>query len=164
MNELYGIIKQVIESKDYKLSEITGRIEKRCFEGRISEEERDELIAMANQNASAEKEKAPTQTQLDAIFENLGEIGQALKVLTERVVELEGTKSEGGESEGDVSTEETEEYPEWQRWNGIDKIPYQEGSKCTHNGVKYISMVDNNFWEPGAPGVYENIWKKVETE
>ena len=159
MNELHGIIKQVIESKDFKLSEITRRIEKRCFEGRISEEERDELLVLANQNASAEKEKAPTQIQLDAIFENLGEIGQALKVLTERVVKLEGT-----ESEGDEPTEETEEYPQWQRWNGIDKIPYQTDSKVTHNGVKYISMVDNNFWEPGAPGVYENIWKKLETE
>lgn len=38
------------------------------------------------------------------------------------------------------------------------------GSKVTHNGVKYISQVDNNFWEPGAPGVYENIWKVEEAE
>lgn len=155
MNDLYIIIKQVIEAKNFKLSEITGRIEKRCFEGRITEEERDELLALANQNASAEREKAPTQTQLDVIFENLGEFGQALKTLTERVVKLEGNEVE-------ETPEETEEYPEWQKWNGIGLVPYQTGSKVTRNGVKYISQVDNNFWEPGAPGVYENIWKKVE--
>ena len=153
MNELYNIIKQVIESKDYKLSEITGRIEKRCFEGRISEEERDELLAMANQNASADKEKAAMQNQIDALFGIVGELALEIKALKE------GT----GEAP-EETPEETEEYPEWQRWNGIDKIPYQEGSKCTNNGEKYISMVDNNIWEPGAPGVYENIWKKVETE
>ena len=153
MNELYGIIKQVIESKDYKLSEITGRIEKRCFEGRISEEERDELLAMANQNASADKEKAAMQNQIDALFGIVGELALEIKAL------------KGGAGETPEETpEETEEYPQWQRWNGIDKIPYQEGSKCTHNGVKYISGVKDNIWEPGAPGVYENIWKKVETE
>ena len=153
MNELYGIIKQVIESKDYKLSEITGRIEKRCFEGRISEEERDELLAMANQNASADKEKAAMQNQIDALFGIVGELALEIKA-------LKGTAGEAPEE----TPEETEEYPEWERWNGIDKIPYQTDSKVTHNGVKYISMVDNNIWEPGAPGVYDNIWKKVETE
>ena len=153
MNELYGIIKQVIESKDYKLSEITGRIEKRCFEGRISEEERDELLAMANQNASADKEKAAMQNQIDALFGIVGELALEIKAL-----------KEGAGKTPEETPEETEEYPQWQRWNGIDKIPYQTDSKVTHNGVKYISMVDNNIWEPGAPGVYENIWKKVETE
>lgn len=151
MNELYGIIKQVIESKDYKLSEITGRIEKRCFEGRISEEERDELLAMANQNASADKEKAAMQNQIDALFGIVGELALEIKALKE------GT----GETP-EETPEEIEEYPQWQRWNGIDKIPYQTDSKVTNNGEKYISMVDNNFWEPGAPGVYDNIWKKVE--
>lgn len=156
MNELYNIIKQVIESKDFKLSDIAGRIEKRCFEGRLTEEERDELLAMANQNASAENEKASEQKQLDVIFKNLGEMGQAIKELNERMTKLEGNEEE-------EQPEETEEYPVWERWNGIGDIPYQTNSKFTHNGVKYISMVDNNFWEPGAPGVYENIWK-VETE
>ena len=157
MNELYGIIKQVIESKDYKLSEITGRIEKRCFEGRISEEQRDELLAMANQNASAEKEKASTDNQFEAIFKNLGEMASEIKALREEVAKLKGNEVE-------ETPEEAEEYPQWERWNGIDKIPYQTDSKVTHNGEKYISMVDNNFWEPGAPGVYDNIWKNVETE
>lgn len=153
MNELYGIIKQVIESKDFKLSEITGRIEKRCFEGRISEEERDELLAMANQNASADKEKAAMQNQIDALFGIVGELALEIKAL-----------KEGAGEAPEETPEETEEYPQWQRWNGIDKIPYQTDSKVTHNGEKYISMVDNNIWEPGAPGVYDNIWKKVETE
>lgn len=156
MNELYNIIKQVIESKDFNLSDITGRIEKRCFEGRLTEEERDQLLALANQNASVENEKASEQRQLNVVFKNLGEIGQAIKELNERMAKVEG-------NEDAEQPEEAEEYPVWERWNGIGDIPYQTDSKCTHNGVKYISMVDNNFWEPGAPGVYENIWK-VKTE
>lgn len=30
-----------------------------------------------------------------------------------------------------------------------------------HNGGVWLSGVDNNVWEPGAPGVYDNVWKRV---
>ena len=33
--------------------------------------------------------------------------------------------------------------------------------KVKHKGKIWLSMVDNNTWEPGAAGVYENIWKEV---
>ena len=38
---------------------------------------------------------------------------------------------------------------------------YAVGDKVTHDGKTWISMVDNNVWEPGAADVYENIWKGV---
>lgn len=28
----------------------------------------------------------------------------------------------------------------------------------THNGVVYVSLVDNNVWEPGAEGT-ESLWQ-----
>lgn len=152
---MYKIYKRVLESKAFNLADITEKIEQRCAEGKITEAEREELLTLANQNASAENEKASTDNQLKAIFENLGEMALEIKALKAEVATLKGEK---------VEEETTEEYPVWERWNGIDKIPYQKDSKCTHNGVKYISQVDDNFWEPGAPGVHENIWKKVETE
>lgn len=150
---MYKIYKRVLESKSYNLADITDKIEQRCAEGKITEAERVELLTLANQNASAKNSKAAMQNQIDALFEIVGELALEIKTLKE------GT-GETPEEAPDVQ----EEYPQWERWNGIDKIPYQEGSKCTHNGVKYISQVPNNFWEPGAPGVYDNIWKKVETE
>ncbi len=55
----------------------------------------------------------------------------------------------------------TEEYPAWEPYNGIPPVPYQVGSKVTHNGKKWESMVPNNVWEPGAFGVDQNIWKEV---
>lgn len=33
--------------------------------------------------------------------------------------------------------------------------------KVKHKGKTWLSMVDNNTWEPGSVGVYENIWKEV---
>ena len=152
---MYKIYKRVLESKAFNLSDITEKIEQRCAEGKLTDAEREELITLANQNADASMSEAPVKEQIKALFENLGEIGQAIIDLIGRVETLEGKEPE-------ESPKEPEEYPEWQKWNGIGLIPYQTGSKVTRNGVKYISGVDNNIWEPGAPGVYENIWKTVE--
>ncbi len=33
--------------------------------------------------------------------------------------------------------------------------------QVTHSGKTWISVVDNNVWEPCAADVYENIWKGV---
>ena len=38
---------------------------------------------------------------------------------------------------------------------------YGQGVIVTHNNKTWESMVDNNVWEPGAPGVYENIWREI---
>ena len=154
---MYKIYKRVLESKAFNLSDITEKIEQRCAEGKLTDAEREELLTLANENADASMSEAPVKEQIKALFENLGEIGQAIIDIIGRVEILEGKETE-------ESPEEPEEYPEWQKWNGIGLIPYQTGSKVTRNGVKYISQVDNNFWEPGAPGVHENIWKVVETE
>lgn len=151
---MYNMIKDVIHARGYNLAEMTNRIEKRCIENKISEEERDELLALANQNAMPENEKAPLQRQIDVLFENMLELAAEIKSLKERIA-----KVEGGEV---VPPEEPEEYPKWFKWDGIGAIPWQNGSKCSHNGSNYVSQVNNNIWEPGAPGVYENIWKKVD--
>lgn len=46
-----------------------------------------------------------------------------------------------------------DEYPDWQPGS------YAKGAKCSHNGKRWISNVDNNIWEPGATGVY--TWTEV---
>lgn len=145
---MYKIYKRVLEAKAFNLSDITEKIEQRCAEGKITEAERTELLTLANQNASAEYSKAAMQNQIEALFNIVAELALEIKALKEATQE--------------ETPEETEEYPEWQQWDGIGLIPYQTGSEVTRNGVKYISQVDNNIWEPGAPGVYENIWKVVE--
>ena len=38
---------------------------------------------------------------------------------------------------------------------------YAKDTQVTHGGKTWISMVDNNVWEPGAAGVFDNIWKEV---
>ena len=47
------------------------------------------------------------------------------------------------------------EIPDWSPGSWAKDV------KVRHNGKIWLSMVDNNTWEPGSAGVYENIWKEV---
>jgi hypothetical protein len=48
------------------------------------------------------------------------------------------------------------EIPAW-----VTGQSYAKDMQVTHGGKTWISMVDNNTWEPGAAGVYDSIWKEV---
>ena len=53
-----------------------------------------------------------------------------------------------------------EEWPEWIQPTGAHNA-YAVGDKVTHSGKTWISMVDNNAWEPGAAGIGDTIWREV---
>lgn len=38
---------------------------------------------------------------------------------------------------------------------------YAKDVEVTHKGGVWLSGVDNNTWEPGSAGVFDNIWKRV---
>ena len=48
--------------------------------------------------------------------------------------------------------------PEWEQPDSTN--PYMKGDKVTHNGKTWVSLVDNNVWEPGAVGS-ELLWSEV---
>lgn len=48
--------------------------------------------------------------------------------------------------------------PEWEQPNSTNG--YMMGDKVTHNGKMYLSLVNNNVWEPGAVGS-ETVWEEV---
>lgn len=53
---------------------------------------------------------------------------------------------------------ESSVIPEWEQPNSTNG--YMMGDKVTHNGKTYLSLVDNNVWEPGAVGS-ETVWEEV---
>lgn len=48
-----------------------------------------------------------------------------------------------------------EEYPEWKQPTGAHDA-YNTGDKVTYNGSHYVSIVDNNIWQPDVYG-----WESV---
>lgn len=52
----------------------------------------------------------------------------------------------------------SEDYPLWVAPSGTVGL-YSIGDRVTHNGIRYISLVDNNSWEPGTD---ERLWEPVD--
>jgi hypothetical protein len=44
--------------------------------------------------------------------------------------------------------------PEWEQPDSTN--PYMTGDKVSHNGKTWVSVIDNNVWEPGVYG-----WEEV---
>lgn len=48
--------------------------------------------------------------------------------------------------------------PEWEQPGSTN--PYMKGDKVKHNGKTWVSLVNNNVWEPGVTGTAA-LWQEV---
>lgn len=151
---MYEIVKNVITSKRYALDDMLKKINTLWVQNDITEEQRKELVALAQANADPEQSNAPLQTQIN-------ELAKQQSALNATVQKIKETVESGGTVVPEPEPEPQEEYPAWEPYNGIPPVKWQTGSKCTHSGKKWESMVDNNVWEPGAFGVGPEIWNEV---
>ena len=158
---MYEIFKNVINSKEYSLEDILKKIDTKWVQSEITDEQRDELITLAQTNADPSQSNAPLQKQVEEISKKQIALEDTVEKLSAMVQKIKETVESGGTVVPEPEPPITEEYPAWEPYNGIPPVPYQVGSKVTHNGKKWESMVDNNVWEPGAFGVGEEIWKEV---
>lgn len=132
---MYEVIKEVINSKSYELVDMLNKIDKLWVEGKLTEEQREELITLARENANPEESKPETNTRLTAL-----EV--AVKDLTDRIAKLEGDTP---------PSEEVREYDA--------SYQYKKGERCTYKGTVYEWLLDvPGVWSPEA---YPQGWKKV---
>lgn len=146
---MYSVIKDVIENGSYQLVDISNKINKLWLEYQLTDEERDELLELANKNINIDNEKPELEKQIEAVRDYAKTLELHIKAL-----------EEGQEIEPPIE----EEYPEWIAYDGIVNLGYDYGDKVTHNGFKWINMLQGmkNIWEPGADGIDERYWKKIE--
>ena len=131
---MFEIIKNVINSKDYKLEDMLHKISKMYIEDKISESEKSELDNLARSNARAE---------------NSYDIQKQLDNLEKRVKALE--------EKGTTTDTTAEEYPEYVAPSGAHDA-YKIGDKVTYNGKKYICKMPICVW---SPETYPTAWKEV---
>ena len=158
---MYEIVKNVINSKRYSLDDMLKKIDTLWVQGDITEEQKNELVTLAQTNADPENSNAPLQEQIEAISREQITLKETVEKLTATVQKIKETVESGGTVVPEPEPQPQEEYPTWEPYNGIPPVKWQTGSKCTHNGKKWESMVPNNVWEPGAFGVGPEIWKEI---
>ena len=148
---MYDIIKTVISSGRYELSDMLGKIDTIWLQGGLTEEQRTELVELARQNALPENSYTSVQKQIDSIFTNLGEMAAAIRANTDAITTLQG---------GTVIPPVQEEWPEYVQPTGAHDA-YSTGDKVTWNGKHYICRMDGCVWDPDT---YPQAWELVEEE
>ena len=141
---MYGILKTHIAAGGFKLSEVQHKVKKLYVLGDLTEEQMDELLAMASHGVSADAERPET-------LQMLRNIADRVEALEKKLADQEDTG------------EEQPQYAAWKPWDGISQN-YQLGARVTHNGHVWESTYNGlNVWEPGAAGT-EALWKVVAEE
>lgn len=126
------IFENVINTKNYDLKDILAKINIHHIEGNISDEDREELIALA-------RSKAWISNSIDVL--------KKLEELDLRVKALEEGKT----------TEPTEEYPPYTagKW-------YYNGDKCSENNVNYICIAPEGVVCVWSPSEYPAYWESAQ--
>lgn len=153
-NNMYSILKQVIEERGYVLGEMLERINLFSARGKITVDEQEELIELARANARAEDE-------VD-IYAKVVELEHLVKALQEEVELLKQAGEEPVEPEEPTEPEEPEEpeepvlYPEFVagKW-------YYAGDVCSENGENFVCVAPDKQVCTWSPSQYPAYWEKV---
>lgn len=142
---MYKVMESVIHSGNFKLKDMRYKVNKLYAQGDLTEEQADQLLALANQEVTPNAERP----ELLQIVRNLSARVDAL------AAEVAALKTGTGTTEPDTGATE---YEPWTPWDGIsDK--YQPGSIVAHIGKTWISTyTGQNVWEPGVVGV--SFWEE----
>ena len=157
---MYEIIKNVILSKNFKLEDLLSKIDVIWLQSKLSDEEKQALIDLARENALVENSYKPLQEQIDKAFEMISELKETVETNAIGLTALkDAVEKLGGKVEIPQAPVE-EEYPPFVKPNGAHDC-YNEGSKMTFNGKKYICLINGCVWSPDE---YPAGWKEVKEE
>ena len=149
---MYEIIKVIIQSGNFIVSDITRKIDTLWAESKLTDEERQQLSEMMIDYINP-------NTQAPELKELYLQLKEEVAILKEEVAELKGAE----ETELGPGLETT--IPKWKPWDGIS-TDYQAGAVVEHNGKYYKNVLEGmqNTWEPGSTGVDERYWKEITKE
>ena len=157
---MFEIVKNVILGKNYKLEDMLNKIDTIWLQSKITDDEKLELIDLARENALAENSYKPLQEQIDKAFEMISELKETVETNAIGLTALkDAVEKLGGKAEIPQAPVE-EEYPPFVKPNGAHDC-YNEGSKMTFNGKKYICLINGCVWSPDE---YPAGWKEVKEE
>lgn len=157
---MYEIIKSVINEGRYELSDILTKIDTIWIQGDITEEQKTELVLLAQEKAKPENSYAPLQKQVDTLFANYAEIAKQVGINTLEIANIKAKMEEGGTIVPEPEPEPDEEWPEYVAPTGAHDA-YNTGDKITYKGKHYICQMDGSVW---PPDVYPAGWMEATEE
>lgn len=108
---MYEIFKNVINSKEYSLGDILKKIDTKWVQSEITDEQRDELITLAQANANPENSNAPLQKQIEELSKKHIALEETVTALSATVQKIKETVESGGTVVPEPEPTPQEEYP-----------------------------------------------------
>lgn len=129
---MYNIIKTVITSGNFELTDIIRKIDTVWFEGKIIDEEKAELVEMA-------QGKANPQHSMDLVAK-VADLEKRVKTL---------------ETQTPSEPEDEEEYPPF-----VEGKWYYNGDKISFEGNNYVCIAPDGVVCVWSPSAYPTYWEK----
>lgn len=148
---MYEQVKTVIKGKRFELKDMLRKIDVLWMQGSLTDEQKEELVNLARNDADMSKGYASTEQRLEALEAFRAEI-EAWKKQIEQSDEMPDA---GG-------TEEDAEYPPWKQPTDATNA-YYNGMKMTYtDNKKYECIAPEGYGVTYGPDVLPNMWKLVE--
>lgn len=126
------IIENVIREGNYDLVQLLKKINTLWVEDVLSDEDKTQLIEMAQNGAKPENSYAPLQTQIENLANEIAALSKRVEAI---------------ESGSPSDPPETEEWPEFVQPSGAHDA-YNVGDKISFNGKHYICQMNGCVWSP----------------
>ena len=150
----------MILGKNYKLEDMLNKIDTIWLQSKITDDEKLELIDLARENALVENSYKPLQEQIDKAFEEIDTLKETVNANAIGMSALKDAIEKLGQQVEIPETPTEDEYPPFVKPNGAHDC-YNEGSKMTFNGKKYICLINGCVWSPDE---YPAAWQEVVEE
>ena len=144
----YEDLRAQISSGDFKLQAMLDKLTRLYIEDMLTEEEYDDLMRFARDNANPDKEIEGNTDVVKQLMLRVTESEQKLKDLEARIVKLEDPESEP--EEPTVTYEPYDPY----KW-------YYKDMTCSFEGKNYICIAPEGFVCTWSPAGYPPYWKLV---
>lgn len=145
---VYEDLRAQIASGDFKLQAMLDKLTRLYIEDMLTEEEYDDLMQLARDNANPDKEIEENTDIIKQLMQHVTMSEEKLKDLVARIAKLEDPKSEPEEP---IVTYEEYDPHKW----------YYKDMTCSFEGKNYICIAPEGVVCTWSPAGYPPYWKQV---
>lgn len=145
---VYENLRGQISSGDFKLQTMLDKLTRLYIEDMLTEEEYDNLMQLARDNANPDKEIEENTDIIKQLMQHVTMSEEKLKDLEARIAKLEDP--EAAPEEPTVTYEEYDPY----KW-------YYKDMTCSFEGKNYICIAPEGVVCTWSPSGYPSYWKQV---
>lgn len=155
---MFDEVKKYIEGGEYELADILHRIDILYVGASLTDDEREQLIEMARENANPANSLDPIESRVEKIEVFVAELKATVEANAEGMAVVKEVLEKLGQQVVVPEPEPADEWPEYVQPSGAHDA-YKVGDQVTFSGKRYTCKMDGCVWDPVT---YPTAWEYVE--